>query len=133
MITAFGISALQGVILYASIPLITKAAVLTENAQNCLIYMLKVSSFYQIFQVLNTTLIASIFRCGGDSRYGMRLDLITMWVITVPISLFSAFVLKLPPLAVYTILCIDEISKFPLAMRHYFSGSWNRNLTRSSF
>ena len=133
LITAFGISALQGVILFASIPLIAKAAILTENAQNCLVYMLKVSSFYQIFQVLNTTLIASIFRCGGDSRYGMRLDLITMWVITVPISLFSAFVLKLPPLAIYTILCIDEISKFPLAMRHYFSGSWNRNLTRSSF
>ena len=133
LITSLGTGILQGILLYAAIPLITMAAVLSETSQQYLVYMLKVSCFYQILQVLNTTLIASIFRCGGDSKYGMRLDILSMWALTVPAGLLSAFVLKLPPLTVYTILCIDEISKFPFAMRHYFSGSWNRNLTRDSF
>jgi len=133
MISAFLTATVQGILLFAAIPLILKAAILSETAQANLACMLKISCFYQILQVMNTLLIASVFRCGGDSKYGMRLDLFSMWALTVPIGLISAFVLKLPPLAVYTVLCIDEVFKFPLCMRHYFSGSWNRNLTRDAF
>ncbi len=133
LIASFGVSVVQGIILYMLSPLICKAVILSETAAKYLLYMLKISCIYQILQVLNTTLIAAIFRCGGDSKYGMRLDILSMWILTVPAGLLSAFVFHLPPLAVYTILCIDEVSKFPFALAHYRSGTWNRNLTRNVF
>ena len=133
LITTFLVCIVQGIILYALRPSIAQAVILSDTARSYLMYMLTISCFYQVLQVMNTTLIAAIFRCGGDTRYGVRLDLLTMWGLTVPLGLISAFVLKLPPLTVYTILCIDEVSKLPFAAAHYKSGTWNRNLTRSQF
>ena len=133
LLTTFLVTVVQGVVLYLLRPFIKDAVILSDTASHYLMYMLTLSCFYQVLQVLNTLLIASIFRCGGDTRYGVRLDLLSMWGITVPLGLISAFVLKLPPLTVYTILCIDEVSKFPFALFHYKGGSWNRNLTREEF
>jgi len=133
LLVTFAAGILQGILLWLSRPFIRNAVILSDTAGNYLMYMLSISCFYQILQVVNTLLIASVFRCGGDTRYGVMLDLVSMWAVTVPLGLLAAFVLKLPPLAVYTILCIDEIVKFPFAMHHYRSGVWNRNLTRESF
>ena len=92
--------------------------------------MLLINTVYQLGQVVNTVLIASLFRCGGDSRYGMILDVSCMWGFAVPLGLISAFVLKLPPLTVYILMCTDEFAKMPFALHHYRSGNWIRNLTR---
>ena len=92
--------------------------------------MLVISSVYQVGQVMNTLLIASVFRCGGDSRYGLILDLITMWGIAVPLGLISAFVLKLPPMVVYFLMCTDEFVKLPSVIYHYRKKGWLKNLTR---
>lgn len=81
-------------------------------------------------QLVNTVLIAAILRCGGDTRYGMLLDTITMWGWAVPIGLVTAFVFKLPPLIVYAFMCTDEMVKFPFALRRYRSMKWLNNITR---
>ena len=84
----------------------------------------------QAGQIINTLLISSFFRCGGDSRYGLMLDTISMWGVAVPLGLISAFVLKLPPIIVYALMCTDEFVKLPAAIFHYKKGGWIRNLTR---
>ncbi len=81
-------------------------------------------------QIVNTVLIASLFRCGGDSKYGMILDIICMWGFAVPLGLISAFVFKWPPLIVYVCMCMDEFAKMPFAIHHYKSGGWIKNITR---
>ena len=48
----------------------------------------------------------------------------------MPSGLISAFVLKLPPLAVYFILFLDEFEKMPFVIVHYFKKGWLRNITR---
>lgn len=103
---------------------------LTPRAQDYLNFMLFVSSYYVIGQAMNTLTIAGIFRAGGNSRFGLICDLITMWVISVPLGFFSAFVLHLPPKAVYFILCLDEFWKVPVVWRYYKSGKWLNNITR---
>ena len=92
--------------------------------------MLLINIAYQMGQIVNTVLIASIFRCGGNSKYGMILDIICMWCFAVPLGLISAFVLKLPPLIVYVLMCTDEFAKMPFAVSHYLKGGWIHNITR---
>ncbi len=42
----------------------------------------------------------------------------------------AAFVLKLPVMVVYFLLCTDEFVKWPWVIRHYKSMKWLKNITR---
>ena len=127
------VSLIQAALLYAVSGWIPNLVVLSDTAKGYLLYMLKISCVYTIGQVINTLLIASFFRCGGDAKYGVRLDLLSMWGFAVPVGLLSAFVFRLPPLTVYTLLCLDEAVKLPFALQHYRQGNWINDLTRTEF
>ena len=79
---------------------------------------------------VNATLIAGVFRAGGDSRFGFICDTIDMWAYAVPLGFIAAFVLKLPVMAVYFLLCTDEFVKWPWVFKHYRSYKWLKNITR---
>ncbi len=127
---AFLASVIQGLVLLAISPIIPKFVNLSETANHYLKIMLLINTVYQMGQIINTVLIASLFRCGGDSRYGMVLDIVCMWFFAVPLGLISAFVLKLPSIIVYLLMCTDEFAKMPFALWHYKKGNWIKNLTR---
>ena len=131
LLTVTFLTGLAGaVVLIVLSPLIPGLVKISHTASGYLRTMLLISSIYQIGQLINTLLIASFFRCGGDSRYGLRLDFLTMWGYAVPIGLISAFVFHFPPILVYLMMCTDEFVKMPFALRHYRKGTWIRNLTR---
>ena len=127
---AFVASVGQGLVLLALSPIIPKFVNLSETANHYLKIMLLINTVYQMGQIINTVLIASLFRCGGDSKYGMYLDIFSMWFFAVPLGLISAFVLKLPSIVVYLLMCTDEFAKMPFALWHYKKGNWIKNLTR---
>ncbi|MCR5279370.1 MAG: MATE family efflux transporter [Lachnospiraceae bacterium] len=119
-----------GALLFAVSPYVPGLVKITETAAFYLRVMLYINIAYQMGQIVNTVLIASIFRCGGDSRYGMILDIICMWGFAVPLGLITAFVLKFPPIIVYACMCTDEFAKMPFAIHHYRKGGWVKNITR---
>ena len=127
---SFIASILQGIVLFIAMPYIPNLVKISDTAKNYLTIMLLISTVYQVGQIINTVLIASLFRCGGNSKYGLKLDIISMWGVAVPLGLISAFVLKLPPIIVYAITCTDEFIKMPFAIHHYKKGNWINNLTR---
>ena len=53
-------------------PFVIKHASLTEQAMHYLKYMLYINSYYVLGTAVNTTLIAGIFRAGGDSKFGLK-------------------------------------------------------------
>jgi putative MATE family efflux protein len=120
----------SGLVLFAISPVIPGLVKISATAAHYLRIMLYINVVYQMGQIINTVLIASLFRCGGDSRYGMILDIACMWGFAVPLGLISAFVLKLPPLTVYILMCTDEFAKMPFAIKHYLGGDWIKNITR---
>lgn len=111
-------------------PLMPYVAKLSETAayyRNVLIFINAASIFGAS---INTVLICGIFRAGGDAKFGFIMDCISMWVVSVPLGLIAAFVLKLPPLWVYFILYLDEFEKMPVVVIHYLKKKWLRNITR---
>ena len=121
-----------GLIVLGAIPVLMNFASLNETGMHYLKYMLLINTYYVMGAAVNTTLIVGAFRAGGDSRFGFICDLIDMWVYAVPLGFFAAFVLKLPVLWVYFLLCTDEIVKWPWVIRHYRSGKWLKNITRDN-
>ena len=124
--------ALGGVIVLAVTPFVLKFASLTETAMHYLKYMLLINSYYIMGSAVNTALIAGVFRAGGDTKFGLICDTVDMWVYAVPLGFFAAFVLKLPVLWVYFLLCTDEFVKWPWVLQHYRKGEWAKNITREN-
>ncbi len=122
--------AFGGFIIYLVTPLISAGANLTESAHDYLLFMLHVNCFYIMGTSINTPLIAGTFRAGGNSRFGLIVDTISMWGWAVPAGFIAAFVLKLDIKLVYLVLCTDEFVKMPAVFRYFFSNKWARNITR---
>lgn len=123
----FGI--ISGLVMFMLTPIILKFANLSSTANQYLKWMIVMCSVYMVGKSVNTTTIGGIFCAGGDSKFGLICDSITMWCITVPIGFISAFVLKLPVLAVYLIINIDEVIKLPAVYKHYKKYLWVKDLT----
>ena len=124
--------AIGGLIIFAASPLVLGFADLTPEAYEFLKKMLFINCFYVMGSAVNTTFICGIFRSGGDSRFGLICDTINMWVYAVPLGLISAFVLKLPVMSVYLLMCTDEFVKWPVVFWHYSKKSWLKNITREN-
>ena len=121
-----------GLLVLAASPFVLEFASLTETAHKYLKYMLLINSYYIIGIAVNTTLIAGVFRAGGDSRFGFICDTIDMWCYAVPLGFLAAFVFKLPVMVVYFLLCTDEFVKWPWVIGHYRSMKWLKNITRDN-
>ena len=122
--------AIGGLIVLAVTPFVLKYADLSAQALHYLKYMLLINTYYIMGSAVNTALIAGVFRAGGDTKFGLICDTIDMWVYAVPLGFFAAFVLKLPVLWVYFLLCTDEFVKWPWVFHHYRQGKWAQNITR---
>lgn len=122
--------AIGGMLVLIATPFVLHFAKLSETAMHYLKYMLLINTYYIMGAAVNTTLIAGVFRAGGDSRFGLICDVIDMWGYAVPLGFLAAFVFKLPVLWVYFLLCTDEFVKWPWVIRHYRSGKWLNNITR---
>lgn len=120
---------LSGVLLLLLSPVITELVSLTPEAKEYLQGMLIISSYYIAGKSVNSMTIGGIFPAGGDSKFGLLCDTVTLWCITVPLGCMCAFLLKLPVMAVYFVLNLDEVVKLPAVYRHYRKYKWVRNIT----
>ena len=71
-----------------------------------------------------------IIRGGGNTMFVVKMDLISIWGIVIPLSLFMAFVVKASPAVVVCCLNADQIFKCVPAFLESHYGNWIRKLTR---
>ena len=122
---------ITGVIIVAISPIVLHfASNMTMQSREYLKLMLFVCGYYIVGKSINCTVIPGIFSAGGDTKFGLICDTVTMWGIVIPIGLIAAFVLKLPVMVVYLLLNTDEIIKLPVVYCHYKKYRWVKNLTR---
>ena len=127
--TAIIAGIVSGLVLIALSPFITKMVDLTPTARGYLQKMLLICSYYIAGKSVNCMTIGGIFAAGGDSKFGMMCDSVTLWCIIVPLGCICAFILKLPVMVVYFVLNLDEIIKLPVVYKHYKKYKWIKNLT----
>lgn len=121
---------LGGIVIFLLRPVFFSMTDLTPTAQSYLSIMLFINMYYIVGQAFNTAMICGVFRSGGDSKWGFFCDIVDMWCYSVPLGFISAFVLKLPPMWVYFLICTDEFVKIPFVYKHYKSYKWLKNITR---
>lgn len=111
-------------------PIAISALHLAPLTRSYLSVMMYVMSYFCIAQAINTTLVVGVFRAGGDTRFGLILDVATMWGGSILLGALAAFVFRWSVPVVYIILMSDEVIKIPLTVLRYKRGKWLNNVTR---
>ena len=94
--------------------------------------MLLVNAVYCLGKSFNSSLVGGVFCAGGDTRFGLVCDAVSMWCVVLPLGCLAAFVLRWPPMAVYIVLCLDEFVKLPFVALRFRQYKWLKNLTDQS-
>ena len=71
-----------------------------------------------------------IIRGGGNAMFVVKMDLVSIWIIVLPLSFYMAFVVKASPVIVVCCLNADQIFKCIPAFLEVNYGNWIRKLTR---
>ena len=77
-------------------------------------------------------IITGVFRSGGDTKTGMKYDLICLWGFGVTATFVAAYILKLPFVLVYAVsLVFDDFPKAMLCLKHFFTKKWIMPVTET--
>lgn len=130
LILSVVMGAVGGVLILIASPIATSFLSLTDGAKEYLRFMFFVMSYFVVAQAYNTTMIVGVFRSGGDTRFGLILDVSTMWGGSILCGWIAAFVFKCSVPVVYMILMCDELLKVPVSTIRYRSYKWIKDITR---
>ena len=117
-----------GVLTAASTPLILKIVKITPDAKFYLMWMLLMCTYYILGRSINSVVISGILAAGGDTKFGMICDTVTMWAFIVPIGALLAFVVKIPVIWVCFFLYLDEMVKIPVVYKYFKKYYWVKNI-----
>jgi Na+-driven multidrug efflux pump len=110
--------------LYNMSGLITRT---TVDSANGILFVYGADMFMRYIPYI---LIVGVFRSGGDTVTGMKYDLLLVWCVALPLTIISAFVLKMPFVAVFAVMLITEDTlKVILCLLRFRSKKWIRPLT----
>ena len=70
-------------------------------------------------------MVCGIFRSGGDTRYGLIVDLISLYLIGLPLTAFAGLVLHAGVPVTYLIMyLVEDVFKCIVYGRHFLSDKW---------
>ena len=99
----------------------------TKAMANTFLIILSVVDVGMSYQMSTNT---GIIRGGGDTMFVVKMDLISIWLIVLPLSFFMAFVVKASPAVVVCCLNADQLFKCVPAFLRCNSWKWIHRLTR---
>ena len=122
---------LGAAVILLAIPFARNSLALTAQAQGYLRFMFIVMAYFTVAQSYNTTMIIGVFRAGGDTRFGLIMDVSTMWGGSILLGAVAAFIFHAKVEIVYGILMFDELIKMPLTTWRYRKYRWLNDVTRN--
>ncbi|MDO5707612.1 MAG: MATE family efflux transporter [Andreesenia angusta] len=123
------IGVLMSILVFITAPYIVKVFNITETVRNDAKLILYIAALIFTLRSVNIVLIVGTLRGGGDAKFGMRTEAITMWLIGLPLALIGAFVLKLPVYGVVALTFAEEAIKCGICVKRLMSEKWMNRVT----
>ena len=76
----------------------------------------------------NMVTLLGVLRAGGDTKFVMWTEIITMWGIGLPLAAILAFVFELPLMLVVAAMFVEEALKALIGYWRYRKNTWCNNL-----
>jgi putative MATE family efflux protein len=124
-----GIGILTGISLFLLRTPIISAYKISDEAKELADGFLTVLSITGIGTAYQMPTNTGIVRGGGDAKYVLKMDLISIWGIVLPLSFLAAFVFHWHPVAVIACLNADQVFKSIPAIIKCNRFRWIKKLT----
>lgn len=101
---------------------------ISPAAYNNAYYLMLTTGLIFWAKTTNFTTVVSVFRGGGDTKFGFLMDLSAVWCIGVPMACVGAFILHWPVYGVMALIALEELFKLMIGLPRFFSKKWIKNL-----
>lgn len=91
--------------------------------------MMTIYAFLALFQSFGMVALIGVLRGGGDTRFVAIVDVLSIWLIAIPLGFLSGHVWGWSVPAVYLMLKCDEFVKVIATLPRLLRGKWVRDLT----
>jgi putative MATE family efflux protein len=113
---------------FLQVPILDAFSALTEETRVLADKFILVLCFGVVIRSAPITMVVGILRAGGDVKYCLYQDMITQWLIGVPVAALAAIVLGFKPEYVYALFLLEELIKCFSSFYRLKSKKWIRNL-----
>ncbi len=103
---------------------------LSEDATTMALHLIVIMGFIMMGMSYQMPVSAGIIQGGGDTTFLMKLNLISTWLIVMPLSFASAFWWKWPVELVVICVQSDQVFKCLPVYLHFRKYQWIKKLTR---
>ena len=94
--------------------------------------LLQIMGIIFVFKTLNSIIFVGILRGGGDTQYGMKLEMACVWLVGVPLALLAAAIWHFPIQLVVICAGAEGLCKAVIGLKRVFSGKWIHRLVEAS-
>ena len=103
---------------------------ITAETLNTAVWILSIYAAEMAIRNIPYIMICGIFRPGGETKMGMKFDLLFLWCVSLPATLIAAFVLRLPFPAVFATMYIaEDWLKAVFCVRYFLTERWLKPVT----
>lgn len=101
---------------------------LTPEGQKYTFYVLIVYGLFMWLAVYNGINITGILRSGGDTIFAMVTEMGSIWLYAVPMAFLTTLVLHLPIYFAVLLVKTEDIIKFFILLKRFWSKKWAKNV-----
>lgn len=91
--------------------------------------MMAMASVIIFFTSISAIHMIGILRGAADTKFALTAEIISLWVVALPLALLGAFVLKLPVPIIYGLMKTDELIKAILCFIRTRGTKWIKDVT----
>ena len=122
------IGLIMSLLVVITAPQIVKVFNISDGVRHDAKLILYVAALIFVVKSINIVMILGTLRGGGDAKYALRIESITMWFIGLPMALIGTFVFKFPIYIVIAMTFAEEVVKCILCVKRLFSEKWMNRL-----
>ncbi len=100
----------------------------TEKGSHYAFLILIVYGCAMWLSIYNAVNITGVLRCGGDTRFAMLAEVLTVWCIGVPMAFLTALVFKWPIYFAVLSVKLEDVVKGIFVTKRFFSKKWVQNV-----
>ncbi|SQF34751.1 Na+-driven multidrug efflux pump [Streptococcus sanguinis] len=117
------------ILLIWAMPLALKLYNLSNQTEQLTILMIQLNALLFIPKAFSVVLIVGILRSGGDTNYACLLDILPVWLFSIPLG-YALVSLQAPIWLIFLVINGEDILKPIWGIHRVFSGKWLHNLVQ---
>jgi Na+-driven multidrug efflux pump len=122
------IGLLSGGLLFITSRFIVYLFNFTDEGRYYMLWILAIYGCMMWLKIYNGLNIVGTFRCGGDTKFALLLEVGCVWGIGVPLVFFGVFFTDLPVYLIVMMAQAEEFGKSLFCRHRFYSKRWLNNL-----